>query len=122
MPRCLLWRPLEARIANPDGTNMAGLTAGKPKEIAMPSKCLGALSAVLILIAATPALADRDPTDEERAQIEAALQSLGFTSWDEIELDDDGYWEIDDAEGSDGQEFELRLAPDTFEVIERKAD
>jgi hypothetical protein len=71
---------------------------------------------------ATPALADRDPTSEERSQIEAELTNQGFTSWEEIEWDDDGYWEIDDAIHTDGREYELHLAPDTFEVLKREDD
>lgn len=78
------------------------------------------LPAAAAMLLATPALADRDPTPEERAAIEQRLQELGFTSWDDIELDeDDGYWEIDDARGEDGVEHDLKLAVDTLEVIEQ---
>lgn len=81
-----------------------------------------ALGLVAATFAVGPALADRDPTPEERTLIEAKLQDLGFTSWEEVEWDDDGYWEIDDAIHSDGQEYELHLAPDTLEVIRQEPD
>jgi uncharacterized membrane protein YkoI len=71
--------------------------------------------------AASPSLADRAPTADERAKIEQMLRSEGFTSWDEIELDDDG-WEVDDAKGSDGREYELKLDRDTLRIIKREAD
>lgn len=81
-----------------------------------------ALGAAAMIAVAGPALADREPTPEERTQIEEHLRSLGFTSWEEIEWDDDGYWEIDDAIHSDGREYELHLAPDTLEVVKQEAD
>ncbi len=71
--------------------------------------------------AASPSLADRAPTADERAKIEQMLRSEGFTSWDEIELDDDG-WEVDDAKGSNGREYELKLDRDTLRIIKREAD
>jgi uncharacterized membrane protein YkoI len=71
--------------------------------------------------AASPGLADRAPTADERAKIEQMLRSEGFTSWDEIELDDDG-WEVDDAKGSDGREYELKLDRNTLRIIKRDPD
>jgi hypothetical protein len=76
-------------------------------------------AAAIVMLSMAPAHADRAPTADELPQIENALRSLGFTAWDDIELDDDA-WEIDDARGADGKEFDLRLRPDTFEVIERE--
>jgi hypothetical protein len=70
-------------------------------------------------LAAGPAFADRAPTAEERERIEAQLTSLGYTSWEEIEWDDDGYWEVDDAIGPDGVEYDLELHPETLEVLDR---
>lgn len=84
---------------------------------------LALLAAALTLVLATPALADRDPTPEERARIEEALRAEGFTKWDDIELEDDGsVWEVDDALGPDGREYDLKLAADTLAIIERKPD
>ena len=77
---------------------------------------------IVVIFAGTPALADREPTPEERFQIEAELQYLGFTSWDDIDFDEDGYWEIEDARGADGHEYDLRLSAETFEVLEGQAD
>ncbi len=62
---------------------------------------------IIAIFTGTPALADRDPTPEERIQVEAALQYLGFTSYDDIDFDEDGYWEIEDARDADGQEYDL---------------
>ena len=77
---------------------------------------------IVVIFTGTPALADRDPTPEERFQVEAELQYLGFTSWDDIDFDEDGYWEIEDARGADGHEYDLRLSAETFEVLEGEAD
>ena len=62
---------------------------------------------------------DRAPTDEERAQIEQMLRGEGFTRWDDIELDD-GVWEVDDAVGSDGREYDLKLNQQ-FRITQRDA-
>lgn len=71
----------------------------------------------------TPALSqdDRPPTAQERAAIERVLRAEGFVSWDEIELDD-GVWEVEDARTSDGREYDLKLRPQSLEIIKRDAD
>jgi hypothetical protein len=69
---------------------------------------------------AAPAMADRDPTPEERTQIEAALRAEGFTQWDDIEHDDD-HWEVDDAVAADGQRYDLKLDMN-LAIIERELD
>ena len=66
-------------------------------------------------------LADRAPSPEERSRIETMLRNEGFTRWGKIELDDDDdVWEIDDAHASDGYRYDLRLHPDTLEIITRE--
>lgn len=75
------------------------------------------------LLPASGALAqeeDREPTPEETTQIEAALEADGFTSWEEIELDD-GVWEVDDAVAADGQKFDLTL-DNSYAITEREPD
>ncbi len=73
------------------------------------SRRILAFAAVLALApAAAIADDDRAPTPEERAQIEQVLRAEGYTRWDEIELDD-GVWEVDDAIGADGREYDLEL-------------
>jgi hypothetical protein len=67
------------------------------------------------------ALADRPPTAEERARIETVLRSEGFQKWEEIEFDD-GKWEVDDATAADRREYDLKLDPSTFAIVERKPD
>ena len=69
------------------------------------------------------AFADRAPTLQERSRIETMLRNEGFTRWGKIELDDDDdLWEVDDAYASDGHKYDLRLHPDTLEIIAREAD
>jgi len=77
--------------------------------------------ALAALLFAAPARADRDPTPEERALIEARLTALGFVAWDDIELDD-GVWEVDDARTAAGQEYDLDLHPETLEVLKQERD
>jgi hypothetical protein len=49
------------------------------------------------------------------------LRNQGFTRWGKIELDDESdAWEIDDAHASDGHRYDLRLHPDTLEIITRE--
>ncbi len=79
------------------------------------------LLAAMVVVLPTTAHAEREPTPEERTRIEAALRSEGFTRWDEIELDGDG-WEVEDAVAADGKTYELKLNKDTFAIIERDGD
>ncbi len=82
---------------------------------------LVALSSAVLLVPVTSALADRDPTPEERTRIEAVLRAEGFTAWDDIEFEDDGHWEVDDAVGPDGREYDLHLDTD-LNIIRRDPD
>ena len=84
-----------------------------------------------LLVAMTvsaPAFAkDRAPTRAERVAIEKKLHSLGYTSWDEIKLDDDRpyhrpKWEIDDARKGKGPRFDIDLEPQTLRVIQTERD
>ncbi|ODT89165.1 PepSY domain-containing protein [Phenylobacterium sp. SCN 70-31] len=83
-----------------------------------------ALTAAAALAAAGVAQAkDRDPTPQERTQIEAKLRAEGYVQWDDIELEDDnGLWEVDDAKTADGRKFDLRLKPGSLEIVSRRAD
>lgn len=78
------------------------------------------IAAALLLVA--PVMSawadDRAPTEEERTKIEEALRAEGFTRWEEIELDDDGHWEVDDAVSSDGREYDLKLDAN-YTIVER---
>lgn len=81
------------------------------------------LAAVMALACGGVALADRDPTPEERNRIETQLRELGFTAWDDIELEDDeSAWEVDDALAPDGKEYDLKLDPDSLSVIRQALD
>jgi hypothetical protein len=78
-------------------------------------------AALALPLSASPALADREPTPEERTRIEAALREQGFVEWEEIELDD-GMWEVDDARSAAGEEFDLKLDPTTLRIVARDRD
>lgn len=81
------------------------------------------VSAALASVAVMPALADRKPTLEERSRIETKLKELGYTSWDEIEFDDKrNAWEVDDARMADGRDYDLKLNPQTLDIISRKLE
>jgi hypothetical protein len=90
-------------------------------ENAMAKHAVAAITLAFGLVAASDAFADRAPTPEERSRIESVLRAEGFQRWDDIELDD-GVWEVDDAVGPDGREYDLKLDPNTFAIIERKPD
>lgn len=77
--------------------------------------------AALLTLPAFSAMADdREPTTEERTRIEAALRDGGYTSWEEIELDD-GRWEVDDARHTDGHEYDLKLDME-YQIVDRDRD
>lgn len=79
--------------------------------------------ATAIAIAATAAAIadDRPPTTAERAAIEAFLRAQGYSSWEEIELDD-GVWEVDDAIASDGKKYDLTLSVSPLAITKRDDD
>ncbi|AMK23161.1 hypothetical protein K426_11095 [Sphingobium sp. TKS] len=86
---------------------------------------MAAVIAGTTFVAATPALADRAPTAQERTAIEAVLKANGFASWEEIELDDDGpRWEVDDARTTNraAGKFDLKLTPETLQIVKRERD
>jgi Peptidase propeptide and YPEB domain len=94
-----------------------------PRSLRLPARplLLALVVAAAPLLAAPPASAGRAPSAEERVQVETALRNLGFVRWKEIEFEN-GVWEVDDARAADGRDYDLKLRPGTFEVIERKAD
>ncbi|MGB3501986.1 MAG: PepSY domain-containing protein [Mesorhizobium sp.] len=78
-----------------------------------------ALAAALAFIPASALADDRPPTAEERVKIEAALKAAGYSSWEEIELDDNDGWEVDDALFTDGKKYDLKLDPATLAIVDR---
>ena len=73
----------------------------------------------LIVAAASPALAKKDPRPPSPAQgaaIAEALQAQGYVRWSGIRTDDDGP-EVDSAWDAQGRRFELKLHPRTYKVI-----
>jgi len=82
-----------------------------------------ALIAGLLLLSPGTLHAGDRPSPDERTRIEAALKSLGFTTWGEIEKEDEGRaWEIEDARGADGREYEIKLSVRDLREISRKRD
>ncbi|MEJ8574957.1 PepSY domain-containing protein [Microbaculum marinum] len=82
-----------------------------------------ALAAAVIgatLLAAPAARADRAPTAEEAARIEAVLRENGYTAWGEVEFDD-GVFEVDDVIATDGKEYDLKL-DESFLIVDRDPD
>ena len=93
----------------------------RPRRNACRAYGILVLGAVVALATAVPAYADEEAGPEDRARIEEALRAAGYQSFDEVELDD-GVWEVDDAVGSDGVEYDLKLDPQTLEIIEKEED
>ena len=88
----------------------------------MKNVLAGMAALAVLATAAAPALADdRPPTAEELTQIEQTLRAEGFSSWDDIELDD-GLFEVDDAVHSDGREYDLEIDPQTYAIVKRDSD
>ncbi|MEX0924171.1 MAG: PepSY domain-containing protein [Rhodovibrionaceae bacterium] len=82
-----------------------------------------ALAGALLAFPLTAAQADdRKPTNDELAQIHKALLGAGFSTWGEIERDDDDddseVWEIDDAVTAKGERYDLTL-DENYEIVER---
>jgi len=85
----------------------------------MPAVRFATLAAILALSSAPAIADDRAPTADERTRIEAALTAAGYSSWEEIELDENDGWEIDDALHTDGQKYDLVLDPTSLAVKSR---
>lgn len=70
---------------------------------------------------ASPAFADREPTAEERAAVEAALKKDGCTGGSiEVEDDDKGF-ELEDVTCDDGKTYEFELDAN-YMVTKKEAD
>jgi len=80
-----------------------------------------ALATIIAAMLALPVHADDEAGPEDRARIAEALRAAGYESFEEVEFDD-GVWEVDDAVGSDGREYDLELDPDTLEIIRIEED
>jgi hypothetical protein len=78
-----------------------------------------AASILLLAFCATPALADRAPTSEERAKLEEALKAQGCTGG-KIEFDD-GKFEVANALCADGKKYELKF-DQAFTLIKKELD
>jgi hypothetical protein len=79
------------------------------------------LASLVVALITVRAQADDEPGPEDRARIVEALKRAGYQSFEEVEFDG-GVWEVDDAVGADGREFDLELDPQTLEIIRREAE
>ena len=70
-------------------------------------------------LTATAALADRPVTEEERANLVAALAAEGCTGG-KLEFDD-GKFEVDDARCADGKEWDFEFDR-SFQLIKKEID
>lgn len=77
---------------------------------------------VIAAFAASPASAERTASYEQREALAAALQAMGVTSWDDLKLEDQGIWAIDDAHFADGTCADLKLAEQDFTLLERQME
>ena len=64
----------------------------------------------------------RKPNPDEQAAIEGSLRSAGYTAWSKVELDDDGYWDVDDAVGPDGKKYDVDLAVADLKIVKTEID
>lgn len=66
-------------------------------------------TAILLVLSALPAFADRAVTEDERARLVAAVQAEGCTGG-KLEMDeDDQQFEVDDAVCADGKKYDLKF-------------
>ncbi len=81
-----------------------------------------ALAGALLALPFAAVQADDKPTNAERALIHKALLSAGFSTWGEIERDDDDddgeVWEVEDAVTARGERYDLTLN-ENYEIVER---
>jgi hypothetical protein len=68
------------------------------------------LATIVAAMIALPVHADEEAGPEDRARIAEALRAASYDSFEEVEFDD-GVWEVDDAVGSDGREYDLDSIP-----------
>ncbi len=82
-------------------------------------RMIAVTAAVVLVLSAGAALADRDVTAEERTKLVAALQAEGCTGG-EMEFDD-GKFEVDDARCADGKEYDLEFDR-SYKLIKKDRD
>jgi len=74
-----------------------------------------------LALTATPALADRGPSQDEAAKIAASLTAAGFKSWNKIEFTG-SVWKVDDARSIEGKTYDLQLSPNDYGIIRKDGD
>lgn len=79
------------------------------------------LAIAFVAVSATAALADSDRpvTDAERAKIVDALKAQGCTIGGDVEFDDDGYFQIDNAQCSDGHVYDFKFRASDYQLLEK---
>lgn len=101
---------------------MGAFVNNSPKGVFMGRSTIAAAFVAATSLVASVALADgRPPTAEETSAISAALTKEGFTKWGKVEFDD-GKWEVDNAIGADGKQYDVDLSAKDFTVIKKEID
>lgn len=77
------------------------------------------LACAVLLIVGLPAWADRPLTEEEKTKLLSAL-NLQACSGGKMEFDD-GRYEVDDAQCSDGKTYDLKFGAD-FQLLGKKLE
>lgn len=80
---------------------------------------------VAALLGATSAMANSEPgkapTEAQKASIEASLRQSGFSSWQSVTSDGEG-WKVDNATTADGRVYDLKLDKTSYAVVAREPD
>jgi len=75
------------------------------------------------MAARAPVMAQDKLNEEEMAAIARKLRAEGFVTWAEIQpADDNPYWEANDARRADGQGYDLKLNPETLDLLARRVE
>ncbi len=84
-------------------------------------KLFAAFGAAGLLFVAAPAMADDDPTAEQIAKITEVLAAMECdVDPDEIEVEDDGGFDVDDVACRDGQ-YDVKLDAE-YNVVSRRKE
>lgn len=79
------------------------------------------ITAAFIVISATAALADSDRpvTDAEQAKLVEALKAQGCTLGGHVHFDDDGYFDVDNAQCADGHVYDFKFRASDYQMLEK---
>lgn len=79
-------------------------------------------TAIAVVLGTSFAIADEKPSAEEAAKIKEVLSAMGYTGGEyEKESEASGVYEIDDAKGASGKQYDIKLDKD-FNLLSITAD